>query len=82
MRDQVHELIDTLADHELPAFIEFFERLEAIDGFGRSLLLASLREPEELSEEDLEALREAEEGIAAGWIISSEDLWREFHSSE
>lgn len=60
-REEVHRLIDSLiTEEEISAFKEFLDRVQhAGHPVERSLLIASLREPEELSEEDAEAIQRA-----------------------
>jgi predicted transcriptional regulator len=76
---QVHQLIDRLPTEDLEAIAYFLERLEAEqDPVERAFLRAALLEPEELSPEDEESIREAEADVAAGRLISHEDIRREF----
>jgi predicted transcriptional regulator len=84
VRDEVHELIDTLlTDEEVLALREFLDRLERAEHpFERAMLRASLLEPEELSAEDLDAIREAEEEIARGELIPHEEIRRELFGED
>jgi hypothetical protein len=84
VRDQVHELIDTLlTDEEVLALREFLDRLERAEHpFERAMLRVSPLEPEELSAEDLEAIREAEEEIARGELIPHEEIRKQFFGED
>ena len=77
-REHVYELVDELPEDDLEAVEHFLERLSAAsnDPFERALLRAALREPETLSPEDEEALAEADADIAAGRMISHEEVLR------
>jgi hypothetical protein len=73
----VHELLDLLSDEEVEALHGFLQRMVAArHPVERALMRASLIEAEDLSAEDIEALREAEEDITAGRLISDKELWR------
>lgn len=67
-REEVHRLIDSLiTDEEISAFKEFLDRVRSAEHrVERSLLIANLREPEELSEEDAEAIQHALDEIEQG----------------
>lgn len=78
VRDEVHSLIDEImTDEEIVALREFLDRLQdAGHPVEPALLRASLRKPEELSEYERAALREAEEEYAKGDFISHADIRR------
>lgn len=77
VKAEVHELIEALSYDELVAIKEFLCRLQATSNpIDRALLRASLREPEELSDSDLAAIQEAKDAVAAGDIMSHEELLR------
>lgn len=77
-REHVYRLVDELPDDDLEAVEHFLERLNAAsdDPFERALLRAAVLEPEALSPEDEEALAEADADIAAGRMISHEEVVR------
>lgn len=66
-RDQMRRLIDTLPDDQIPAASAASEHIT--DPVTRALLLAP-EDDEPLTDEDIEALREAEEAIARGEIYT------------
>lgn len=79
MRHEVHSPIDEImTDEEILALREFLDRLQnASHPVERALLRASLREPEDLSEDERAALREAEEEYAKGDFVLHEDIRRD-----
>ena len=78
-RDRVHRFVDDLPAEDLEALGHFLERLVSEqDPVERAFLRASLLEPESLSPEDEQLLREAEEDVKAGRLISHDEIRREF----
>jgi hypothetical protein len=77
-REHIHQLIEPLPEDDLDAVEEFVERLCSTidDPFARAHLRAALHEPETLSPEDEAALVAADEGIAAGRVISHDEVGR------
>ena len=78
-REELHELIDRMPDSELPGVRrQLLERLaEATnDPVLRAFLSAPLDDEPE-TEEERQAVAEAKEDLAAGRVISDEDLRRE-----
>ena len=79
VRDQIHRFVDDLPAEDLETLGRFLERLDAEeDPLERALLRASLLEPASLTPEEEQLLREAEEDVEAGRLISHEDIRREF----
>lgn len=78
VRDEVHSLIDEImTDEEVVALREFLDRLQNAQHPGeRGLLRASLLEPEDLSEDEIESIREAKDEVARGEVLTDEELWR------
>jgi hypothetical protein len=75
----IHDLVDKLSEVEQEALASFLERFSAEDDpVERAFMRASLLEPEDLSPEEEELLREAEADVAAGRVISHEEIRREF----
>jgi hypothetical protein len=74
LRKQIHQLVDRLPEDELPAVRRVLEGLQAM---GDPVLRALLRAPEEdepVSEEERTALREAEEDVRQGDILTHEEM--------
>ncbi len=78
-REELHELIDRLPESELPAVRSYLRYLAevATDPVLRTLLNAPLDDEPETEEERI-AVQEAKEDLAAGRVVSSEDVRREF----
>lgn len=77
-KEDLCRLVDQLPDSELNAARRFLEYLrDAADPLLRKLLEAP-EDDEELTDEDLAALAEAEEDFKVGRVFSHEELKREF----
>lgn len=74
LRKRIHQLVDRLPEDDLPAARRVLEGLRAL---GDPVLRALLRAPEEeepVSEEERNALREAEEDVRRGEILTHEEM--------
>lgn len=74
IRKRIHQLVDRLPEEDLPAARRVLEGLQAL---GDPLLRALLEAPEEdepISEEERAALREAEEDVRRGDILTHEEM--------
>lgn len=79
VKKRVDQIIDQLPQEDLEALACFLERLDAEDDpVERAFLRASLLEPEELSPEEEELFREGEADLAAGRVVSHDEIRREF----
>jgi hypothetical protein len=77
LREELHSLVDDLSDQDLPTAKRFLAYLRNIrDPFMQKLVEAPY-EDEPLTEEDIAALDEAWEDLAAGRVITMEELERE-----
>lgn len=78
-RERLRILIEDLPEQEVHTALRFVEYLRQ-EGEGEDPLLIALRnapdDDEPLTEEDLEALREAEEDVAQGRVVSHEQARR------
>lgn len=75
----IHDLVERLSDEDLEVLASFLERLSSEnDPVERAFMRASLLEPESLTPEEEQLLREAEEDVEAGRLISHEEIRREF----
>jgi hypothetical protein len=75
-RERIHDLVDELAEETLPAVERFLERMR--DG-GDPVLLALATAPEDdepLTPEDEAAIEEGLADIAAGRVVSHEEVRR------
>lgn len=77
--EHLHELIDSLSPEVQEALASFLEHLSAEDDpVERAYMRASLLEPEDLSEEDMMTLKEAEDAPARGNVYTQQEIEREF----
>ena len=74
-RDDLHQLLDTIPDHELTTAATALEPL--VDPALWSLLTAPIDDEPE-TEEERTAIAEADEDIRQGRLIAHEDIKREF----
>ena len=75
----IHDLVGRLSDEDREVLANFLERFSSEDDpVERAFLRAALLEPEDLSEEDKRALKEAEDALAAGDVFTQEEIEREF----
>lgn len=75
-RERIHDLVDALAEETLPAVERFLERIR--DG-GDPILVALANAPEDdeaLTPEEEAAIEEGLADIAAGRVVSHEDVRR------
>jgi hypothetical protein len=77
LREELHGLVDDLSDHDLPTAKRFLAYLRNIrDPLIRKMVEAPY-DDEPLTEEDIAALDEAWEDVAAGRLVSDEEVKRE-----
>ncbi len=74
-RDDLHQLLDTIPDHELTTAATALKPL--VDPVLWSLLTAPIDDEPE-TEEERTAIAEADEDIRQGRLIAHEDIKREF----
>lgn len=75
-RERIHQIIDSLPDSELPEIEDFLaQRRTADDPFLRALANAP-EDDEPLTPEDIAAIEEGLADLAAGRVISNDELWR------
>ena len=77
LREELHDLVDDLSDQDLPTAKRFLAYLRNIRGPFMRKLVETPYDDEPLSEEDIAALDEAWEDVAAGRVIIMEELERE-----
>lgn len=80
-RDELHRLVEHLPDRVVGAAKRILEALSQApsDSVTEALAKAAMKEPESLSDEDREALREAYDDLMAGRVVSHEEIKREFN---
>jgi hypothetical protein len=77
LREELHGLVDDLSDQDLPTAKRFLAYLRNIrDPLIRKMVEAPY-DDEPLTEEDIAALDEAWEDVAAGRLVSDEEVKRE-----
>lgn len=75
-RARVHRLIEQLADDELDEVEQFLEQRGAGVSAFRRALDAAPEEDDPVSPEEAAALEEAYADLAAGRILTDDELWR------
>lgn len=78
-REELYDLIDRIPESELPAVRSYLRYLAevATDPVLRNLLNAPLDDEPE-TEEERQAVQEAKEDLAAGRVVSTDEIKREF----
>ena len=77
-REELKSLIDDLSDNELDAVRRYIQSLHPSDDSVASLLEDVPVDDEPVTDDDLSAIAESDTDIAAGRIISMEELRREY----
>lgn len=75
-RDRIHGIVDAPPDLELPAINSFLDTVSTSGSPLRRALASATVDDEPLSIEDDAAISEAYADVAAGRIVSDDDLWR------
>lgn len=76
VRERLHQLIDELPEDELLAVERFVADRRAIDSRLRPAWMDAPEDDEPLTPEDIAGLEEAYADLAAGRIVSDDELWR------
>ena len=77
-REELKSLIDDLSDYELDAVRQYIQSLHPSDDPVASSLADVPVDDEPVTEDDLSAIEESDADIAAGRVVSLEQLRREF----
>lgn len=75
-RDDLHRLVDQIPDSELSAAQRYLEYLRDVDPVRKALKAAPVDDEME-TEEEAEAVKEAEADIRAGRTLTTDELKRE-----
>lgn len=75
-RDRLHALIDDLPEGELPAVERFLAERGASDSALLRALATAPEDDEPLTPEDEAAIEEGYRDLAAGNVVSNDELWR------
>ena len=77
-REELKSLIDGLSDYELHAVRQYIQPLQPSDDPVASFLADVPVDDEPVTEDDLSAIEESDADIAAGRVVSMEQLRREY----
>ena len=77
-REELKSLIDDLSDYELDAVRQYLQSLHASDDPVASSLADVPVDDEPVTDDDRTAIEESDEDIAAGRVVSLEQLRREY----
>ena len=75
-RERVHQLIDELPDNELDDVERFLAQRGAGGSAFRRALESAPEEDEPVSPEEAAAIEEAYADVAAGRVLTDDELWR------
>jgi hypothetical protein len=75
-RDTLHDLVDRIAEDELPTAKRFLEYLATSPAYRAAL--SAPRDDELVTEADAAAIARARDEVRAGKVVSHEEILREF----
>ena len=76
-REHLHELVDHLPDEHLAVVARYLESITPVVDPLQAALDSAPKADEQLSKDDMAALAEAEQDIAAGRVVSHEEARRQ-----